>query len=247
MKDRKFWEFRAQTGGTGGKVGELYIYGSITSYKWDDSDVTAKSFKDDLEALGDIETLNVYINSPGGSVFQGQAIYSILRRFRERAAVNVFIDGLAASIASVIAMAGGTITMPRNAMMMLHNPWTIVSGNAAELRKVADDLDKIRVSIKEAYLEKAGPKLTEAKLDELLDAETWLTAQECYDYGLCDVVAPEREMAACLDEQIMSHYRHVPETLIARARPILSESDRQARIAAARQNLERIKTILEVL
>lgn len=244
---RKFWEFRAQAGGTGGKVGELYIYGSITSYKWDDTDVTAKSFKDDLEALGDIDTLNVYINSPGGSVFQGQAIYSILRRFRERAAVNVLIDGLAASIASVIAMAGGTVTMPCNAMMMLHNPWTIVAGNAAELRKAADDLDKIRVSLVEAYMEKAGDKLSREKLDDLLNAETWLTARECYDYGLCDVVAPEKEMAACIDEQIMSHYRHVPETLVARAPTLLTESDRQARIAAAKQNIERIKSVLEVL
>src|SRR5690606_36202342 len=96
--EKKFWKVKNAADDTG----ELYIYGEITPYKWDDTDTTAQSFKEDLDALGDIKTLNVYINSPGGSVFQGQAIYIILKRQKVR--VNVHIDGLAASIASVVAM-----------------------------------------------------------------------------------------------------------------------------------------------
>src|SRR5690606_20024488 len=116
------------------------------------------------EKLGRVETLNVFINSPGGSVFQGQAIYNILKR--QKARVNVYIDGLAASIASVIAMAGDTIFMPKNAMMMVHNPWTFSIGNAQDLRKEADTLDKIRETLIEAYLSKAGDALTEVQISD---------------------------------------------------------------------------------
>lgn len=208
----KFWEVKAAAAAP--KVGDVYIYGAVTSYKWDDSDVTAKSFKDDLEALGDINMLNVYINSPGGSVFQGQAIYTILRRYAQKGvAVSVHVDGLAASIASVIAMAGGTVTMPRNAMMMVHNPWTYAYGNAGELRKAANDLDKIRLSMIEAYLDKAAAKLSRDKLTELMDAESWLTAQECCDYGLCDVLEAENSVAACVDPEVMAKYRNTPAPL----------------------------------
>lgn len=245
---KRFWEFKAEAKGS--KVGELYIYGSIVPYRLDDTDVTAKSFKDDLETMGSIDTLNVYINSPGGSVFQGQAIYSILRRFREKATVNVYVDGLAASIASVIAMAGTTVTMPANAMMMIHNPWRAVAGNAAELRKAADDLDKIRVSLVEAYMERVSGKLSEDKLSELMDAETWLTAQECLDYGFCDQIVEAKDVAACVDPDVMAHYRNTPEmfrTTQAPATGRLSDQDRQARIDAAQKNLSRIKAIKEAL
>src|SRR5690606_8590173 len=103
---KKFWEVKNAANDTG----ELYIYGEITPYKWDDTDTTAQSFKEDLDALGDIKTLNVYINSPGGGVLQGQAIYNTPERQKGR--VNAHIDALAASSASVVAMAGDTVSMP---------------------------------------------------------------------------------------------------------------------------------------
>src|SRR5690554_544642 len=127
------------------KTGELILYGEISDYTWWGDEVTPKQFKEDLDALGDIDILNVYINSPGGDVFAGQAIYSMLKR--HKAYVNVFIDGIAASIASLIAMAGDKVIMPANAMMMIHNPWVFATGNANDLRKIADDLDKIRDSM----------------------------------------------------------------------------------------------------
>lgn len=207
VTDKKYWEFKASSDG----VGELYIYGDIVRYRWDDSDTSAKSFKEDLDNLGDIHTLNLYINSPGGSVFEGVAIYNILKR--HKAKINVHVDALAASIASVIAMAGDSITMPSNAMMMIHNPWTITWGNAAELRKVADDLDRIGASMRQTYLDRSGDKMSEEKLIEMLEAETWLTAKECQEYGLCDVVEQENQAAACISEELFAQYKNVPESL----------------------------------
>ena len=137
-KNKRFWNFKALDE----KTGELTLYGEISNETWWGDEVTPKEFKSDLDNLGEIDTLNIYINSPGGDVFAGQTIYSILKR--HKAHKNVYIDGLAASIASVIAMAGNTIFMPKNAMMMIHNPWTVGMGNADEFRKLAEDLDKIR-------------------------------------------------------------------------------------------------------
>jgi ATP-dependent Clp protease protease subunit len=209
-KNKKYWEFKAAVNG----VGSLYIYGDIVSWAWDDEDTSAKSFKRDLDALGDITTLNLYINSPGGSVFEGVAISNIIKR--HKAYVIVLIDGLAASIASVIAMAGDEVRMPRNTMMMIHNPWTFTWGNATELRKQADDLDRIGGSMKESYLAKAGDKLTPDKLTELLDAETWLSAQECLDFGLCDVVEDANQVAASVSKDLFAKYRNVPSDIAAK-------------------------------
>lgn len=211
---KKFWEFKASIDGNSG---ELHVYGDIVTYRWDEfpEDHNAKSFKEELDALGEIEVLNLYINSPGGSVFQGNAIYSILKR--HKAKVNVHVDGLAASIASVIAMGGDTIFMPENAMMMIHNPWTMGFGNSSDFRKMADDLDKMRESLIAAYLSKAGDKLDRDTLINLLDAETWLTAQECYSYGLCDVVEGAREIAASVNKEFFANYKNTPDELLKKA------------------------------
>jgi ATP-dependent Clp protease protease subunit len=164
-------------------------------------------------SLGDISTINLYVNSPGGSVFEGIAIHNMLKR--HKAKVNVHVDGLAASIASVIAMAGDTIFMPKNAMLMIHNAWTITYGNAAELRKAADDLDRISQSSMQTYLQKAGDKLTAEKLQELLDAETWLSADEAFAYGFCDVVQEANQMVASINDDFISKYKNVPKQLIS--------------------------------
>lgn len=239
---KRFWDFKNAVNG----AGELYIYGDIVSRKWDDSETTAQSFKDELDALGDIHTLNVYINSPGGSVFQGQAIYTILKR--HKATVNAHVDGIAASISSVIPMAADNVIMPLNAMMMVHNPWTLAMGNAQELRKQADDLDRIRESIMEAYLGKTGEKLSREKLVELLDNETWLTAQECLEYGLCDQVVEAKEIAASVDAELLSRFKNVPESiksaLIKNENNVMPDSERQKMLAESKENLEKITDIL---
>lgn len=172
-----------------GKNIEIKIYGEIGADGWfaekADTDNGEVSTLKDLEAVlkenRDASVINIYINSEGGSVFDGIAIYNMLKR--HRAYKRVFIEGFACSIASVIAMAGNSITMPKSSMMMIHNAWTIAMGNATELRKVADDLDQINVAIRQAYMNKV--RISEEDLIDYMDKESFLTAEECYDIGLC--------------------------------------------------------------
>lgn len=227
---------------------DIFIYGDIVRWVWEDyfpEDVSSNTFKDDLDALGDVSTINLHVNSPGGSVFEGIAIYNMLKR--HKAKVNVYVDALAASIASVIAMAGDTIYMPKNSMLMIHNPWTWTEGNATELRKAADDLDRIGNSSKQTYLQKAGEKLTDEKLQEMLDAETWLSADEAFEYGLCDVVEEANQMAASLDKDVLSKYKNVPKQLKNQDETKLSADEmkvRQQIAEEAKANADYIKTIL---
>jgi ATP-dependent Clp protease protease subunit len=187
---KKFWNFKAAAN----HAGELYLYGNISDSSWWGDEVTPLQFKADLDALGEIAQLSIYINSPGGDVFAGQAIHSMLKR--HSAEKTVYVDGLAASIASVIAMAGDKIIMPSNAMMMLHNPWTMAYGNANDFRKMADDLDQIGKSILAVYREKSG--MENEKIQELMDNETWLTAEDAMGYGLADKIDKEKQVAASL-------------------------------------------------
>lgn len=175
---------------------DLYIYGEVTDLEVDwenwcyvESENSAKHFREELEKHPDSKLINIYINSYGGSVFEGTAIYNQLRRHPAQKVVH--IDGFACSIASVIAMAGDKIIMPQNAMMMIHNMWSVVAGNAKALRKAADDLDVISKGNRQAYIQKAGDKLTEDQLIQMLDAETWLTAEDCIRYGLADEYAEQ--------------------------------------------------------
>lgn len=170
---------------------DLYIYGDVEGDGYDwwsgqvvESETSANHFREELAKYPDVEQINIYINSYGGSVFEGTAIYNQLKR--HAAHKTVYVDGFACSVASVIAMAGDEVVMPKNALMMIHNMWMWVSGNAAELRKAADDLDIINTAGRGAYMEKAGDKLDEAKLIEMMDNETWLTAEQCIQYGLAD-------------------------------------------------------------
>lgn len=218
---------------------EMYIDGDIVTDEWEDSDTSAAGFRDALKSLGDVKNINLHINSPGGSVFEGIAIYNMLKQ--NPAHVNVYVDGLAASIASVIAMSGDAIFMPSNAMMMIHNPWTMAVGNAEELRKQADGLDQITKSSVQTYLAKAGDKLNEDKLKELMDNETWLTAQEAVDYGLADEVLSANQAAASIDKWFAQRYRHVPEQLIKEANPKQEGNDdnlRKGLLGRYKKNLE---------
>lgn len=186
--DRKALEVKA----SGSKL-ELAIYGDIEpdGYDWwtDEvipSETSARYFKEVLDSYAAVSEIDLYINSLGGYVTEGNAIYTMLKR--HPATVHVYIDAFACSMASSVAMAGDKVTMSPNALMMVHNPATVAEGNAAELRKVADDLDVMAEAFRQTYLLKAGDKLTEDKLIALLDAETYLTAKQCQEYGLCDEI-----------------------------------------------------------
>lgn len=184
----KLWEIRQQSDPNSL---DLYIYSAVegNSYDWwsgeeIQSETSADFFRDKLAEYPDVKQINLYINSLGGSVLEGTAIYNQLRR--HPAHVTAYIDGFACSIASVIAMSADTVIMPRNAVMMIHNMWAFVSGNAKELRKCADDLEKLNEISKNAYLEKSNGKITSEKLTELMDGETYLSAEQCIEYGLAD-------------------------------------------------------------
>lgn len=175
---------------------DLFIYGDVEGdgYDWWTgetirSETSANTFRDELAKHANVTQINIYINSYGGSVFEGTSIYNQLKR--HPAHKTVYVDGWACSIASVIAMAGDEVVMPRNTLMMIHNMWMFASGNAAQLRKAADDLDVINAAGRQAYLSKAGDKLDETELAEMMDAETWLTAEQCIQYGLADRFAEE--------------------------------------------------------
>lgn len=186
-ESRRLWEIRQESGASSL---DLYIYSDVEedSYNWwgelQRSATSANFFKEELERHPGVTQINIYINSRGGSVFEGTAIYNLLRR--HPAHKTVYIDGFACSIASVIAMAGDEIVMPKNAMMMIHNMWMVAMGNPRELRKAADDLEVINEAGRQAYLAKAGDKLDEAELVAMMDAETWLTAESCLRLGLAD-------------------------------------------------------------
>lgn len=191
-KQKRMWDLRQRAGEAG--TLELYIYGDVESDSWDfwtgdivRSETSANAFRDALAAHPDATEIAVYINSYGGSVFEGTAIYNQLKR--HSAHKTVYIDGFACSIASVIAMAGDTVVMPRNALMMIHNMGMGLFGNASELRKAAADLDTINQAGMAAYLSKAGDRLDPERLQEMYDAETWLTAEQCIELGLADEYA----------------------------------------------------------
>lgn len=176
------------------KTLDLYIYTDVESDYRDwwtgeqvKSQTSAEHIRRELEAAGDVQQINIYINSLGGSVMEGMAVYNQLRR--HKAHKTVYIDGFACSVASVIAMAGDEVIMPSNTMMMIHAPMMGAYGHSSDLRKAADELDKISLSTMQAYLQKAGGKLTAEKLAEMYDRETYWSAAECISLGLADRMA----------------------------------------------------------
>ena len=217
------------------KTADIFIYGDIVSKKWDESDVTATAIKNELDALGDVSTLNVYINSAGGSVFEGLAIYNLLKR--HPAHVNVHIDGLAASIASIIVMAADTVYMPSNAIFMIHEPWVMTSGNAQALERMIATLKQTTEAMMNAYLERTGDKLEREQLAAMLAKESWLTAAECVQYGFADVITEELPyIAASISNEVKAHIKHIPAEL---TEPKSNDQAERLALAAELKNLSK--------
>lgn len=179
-----------------GSEGELWIYGDIADSKWYDEDVTPSAIRDSLQEMGNIKTLNLRINSYGGSVFAGNAIVNVIDSYRKKSkvTVNTYIDGIAASMASGIAMVADKIYMAENAMLMLHKPISLAYGNANDFEKAITMLNSAEETLIVNY--KRHFNKSEDELRELLDAESWLTAKESMEYGLCDEIIPAVEIAA---------------------------------------------------
>lgn len=168
---------------------DMILYGTIGSDEWWD-DICDKTFKEDITNLGEVENINLHINSPGGSVFAAVAIANTLKS--HKAKVTAFIDGLAASAATIITSACDIVKMPKNALFMIHNPLTWAYGNKQELEKTGILLDKVKDSILETYLIKAKDK-TKEELSDLMDKESWFNAEEAKEYGFVDEILEEME------------------------------------------------------
>ena len=195
---KKFWNWKAVQDETGENAERIIeIHGEIASEPWFDDDVTPKIFKDELFAGNGPVT--IWLNSPGGDCIAASQIYSMLMDYPGN--VTIKVDGIAASAASVIAMAGTTVLIAPTALMMIHNPMTIAYGNAAEMTKAIEVLDEVKESIINAYELKTG--LSRARLSHLMDAETWMNAGKAMELGFADGILEDRKKCAA-DEAAFS-------------------------------------------
>ena len=190
---------------------DLYFYGDIVDSwwgAWDDMDQYPESIKSFLdEAKG--KDINIYINSGGGSVFAGMAIYNMLKR--HQGYKTVYVDGLAGSIASVIALAGDKVIIPSNAYMMIHKPWCGLHGNSTELREMADILDKIEEGILNVYNENLAENADIEVVKAMVNAETWLTGDEASKYFNVNV-SESVDAVACTSDYF-NKYSKVPKNI----------------------------------
>lgn len=198
---------------TNNERAELRFYGDIVSNSWQsywyEEDKCPQDIVDFLADLDGFKAVDIYINSGGGSVHGGLAIYNILKRYSGEKTVHV--DGIAASIASVIALAGDRTIIPSTAQFMIHKPWSVAMGDANDMRKEADALDSCQKAITEVYLKNAREGITVEQLTEMIDRETWLTGAEATQYF--NVESEEVvEVMAC-ESDYFDRYEHVPKGL----------------------------------
>lgn len=188
-------------GNPDGESLDIYIYDTIGSGMWfeDDEDITQKNIKEVLDEYEGIKQINLYVNSNGGDVYEANGIYALLKR--HPAHVTAYVDGWAASAASFILLAADEIIMAPSSMQMLHDMWTFAIGNSRDFLKVATDLERMEAANHRAYLERAGDKLTADQLNEIMKNETWLTAEECLELGLCDKVQEIQKQERSLQER----------------------------------------------
>lgn len=193
-------EFKAR-----GSRGEVWLYDQIGASFWGDG-ITAKSFQKELAALGKVSTINVHINSPGGDVFDGFAIYNQLKQ--HPATIEVDVDGVAASIASIIAMSAdaGKLRMAKNALMMIHNPQGGAFGDETELERVIALLRSVKGNLADTYVDRTANKKTQ--IEAWMTEETWFTAESAVQHGFADAVTADSAVTASFD---VRGFRNVPD------------------------------------
>lgn len=187
---------------------DIDVYGGIGN-DFDEGGVTAVSF---VRALRDAdgEDVTIHINSSGGSVFDANTMAEALRGYKGHTTAS--IEGLAASAASYFALTADDVVINPSALMMIHNPWDFAVGDAEDMRKKADMLDKARSTISAQYARKTGRTVDE--IEELMDAETWFTAQEAVEFGLVDRMSDSEPIAACVKTEDMKRFRNAPKDLL---------------------------------
>ena len=197
-----------------GEKAELHFYGEIVCdewEKWSDLDTCPEDVLNYLSKIENSKELDIYINSGGGSVFAGLGIYNILKRHKGRK--TVYVDGLAGSIASIIAMVGDEIIVPSNSFIMIHKPLCGVCGNANDMREMADTLDRIEEGLINTYKTKLKDNVDIETIKAMVNAETWLTGEEASKYFNITVTEANK-MIAKVDTNLLNSYKNVPENLL---------------------------------
>lgn len=235
MSPRAWFRFAAQADNT---TAEIAIFGDIGKSYWDDDAVSAKQFLDTLKALpASVAALTVRVNSLGGSAFDGVAIANALRTWQRAVdgrSVTTIVEGIAASAASVVIMAGSTIQIADNALVMIHKAWSYEVGNADRMRKIATALDKVDAAIVATYRWHSGQ--SEAAILQLMADETWMTAAEAVAHGLATETVQGLQAAACLDPRAMAALT-IPEAYRDRVQALLTPEPTAPVAAAATEVL----------
>lgn len=194
------------------KTADIYIYGDITSWPWYEEDVSSYTLAKELEELEEVEEIKIFINSYGGEVAEGLAIYNALKR--HNAKITTYVDGFACSIASVIFAAGDERIMSNTSLLMIHNAWTYAKGDSEDLKKQAEDLEKITQASINAYLNIVNVK--EEELKEMMDEDTWLNGEEAFEIGFATKLAEaeEKEVATqSIRKSLMQKITKKPERI----------------------------------
>lgn len=251
QQKNKFWNLKAAANN---QSADLFIYGAIISgSKWNDTDVTITEFQQALDELpSTVKTLNMYVNSPGGSVFTTIAMMNQLERKKSNLTINAYVDGIAASAASFLIMKADNIYMYKNAFLMIHKPMISLWGaNAIECREQADWLDKTESkTCIPAYLSKGTDLLTEEKIQELLNGkDNWLDADEAAELFNITVLEEEKDAIACADVELLRSYENIPSQLFRQTEPSNSISAEEMALRKkiaeeAKASSEYISTIL---
>lgn len=208
LKNRNFFQIKNATDTSA----DVFIYGDIisnTDWKWDENDVMPNDIKNLLDEHKG-KNINLYVNSGGGSVFAGLGIYNLLKRHDGH--ITAHVDGLAGSIASVIIFAADKIIAPSNSFIMIHNAWTYAMGNAKELMKQAQDLERIDEGILNTYKENLKGGVDIQTIKDMMDAETWMTGEEAAQYFNIETTAPVQAVACASD--YFNNYKSTPKELI---------------------------------
>jgi ATP-dependent Clp protease protease subunit len=218
-KNKKFWNWARDADESGGRT--LYLDGTIAEESWFDDDITPQLFKSELmSADGECEgapPVTIWLNSPGGDCVAASQIYAMLMDYKGN--VTVKIDGIAASAASVVAMAGTKVLMAPTALMMIHNPLTIAIGDTDEMKKAVEMLNEVKESIINAYEIKTGQ--ARVKISHWMDAETWMNANKAIELGFADGILSDEKRQATEEQPLNFAFsrRAVTNSLLDKVRP----------------------------
>lgn len=211
---KRFYEFKNITS----SEADLFVYGEIVQddIDWwtgekDPNLVGLQSFKEELDKIGNVQTLNMYINSPGGDVFTASTMISMLKRVKDKGTtINAYVDGLSASAASFLMMVADNVNLYKNSTVMIHKPMSIAIGNANEMQKTIDALNKIEESVMmPMYMNKS--KVDEEEIKSLIDAETWLSAKDMDKYFNVTLLDEEKTAVASISSNLFKNYKNVPD------------------------------------